>query len=114
MLLHIPQVLSKTEVATLRAELAAHNWVDGAQTSGAQAASLKHNLQFPAASPAFTGLSQRVADAMAAYRINENVNLRLNVYNLFDEEYIATLNNSGARAVLGTPRSAMLTTEFDF
>lgn len=55
-----------------------------------------------------------VADAMAAYRINENVNLRLNVYNLFDEEYIATLNNSGARAVLGTPRSAMLTTEFDF
>ena len=55
-----------------------------------------------------------VADAMAAYRLNKNVNLRLNVYNLFDEEYIATLNNSGARAVLGTPRSAMLTTEFDF
>ena len=67
MLLHIPQVLSKTEVATLRAELAAHNWVDGAQTSGAQAASLKHNLQFPAASPAFAGLSQRVADALARH-----------------------------------------------
>lgn len=55
-----------------------------------------------------------VADAMAAYRVNENLNLRLNVYNLFDEEYIATLNNSGARAVLGTPRSAMVTTEFSF
>lgn len=55
-----------------------------------------------------------VTDAMAAYRLNKNVNLRLNVYNLFDEEYIATLNNSGARAVLGTPRSAMMTTEFSF
>lgn len=55
-----------------------------------------------------------VADAMAAYRLNKNVNLRLNVYNLFDEEYISTLNNSGARMVLGTPRSAMMTTEFSF
>lgn len=55
-----------------------------------------------------------VADAMAAYRLNKNVNLRLNVYNLFDEEYISTLNNSGARMVLGTPRAAMMTTEFSF
>jgi catecholate siderophore receptor len=55
-----------------------------------------------------------VGDLMAAYRVSENVNLRLNVYNLFDEEYIATLNNSGARAVLGTPRSAMFTTELSF
>jgi catecholate siderophore receptor len=55
-----------------------------------------------------------VGDLMAAYRVSENVNLRLNVYNLFDEEYIATLNNSGARAVLGTPRSAMFTSELSF
>lgn len=55
-----------------------------------------------------------VGDLMAAYRVSENVNLRLNVYNLFDKEYIATLNNSGARAVLGTPRSAMFTTELSF
>ncbi|PAV47656.1 Fe2+-dependent dioxygenase [Pseudomonas sp. HAR-UPW-AIA-41] len=67
MLLHIPQVLSKAEVAALRAELAAHDWVDGARTSGAQAALLKHNLQFPADSPAFAGLSQRVADALARH-----------------------------------------------
>jgi catecholate siderophore receptor len=55
-----------------------------------------------------------VADAMAAYRVNDNLNLRLNLYNLFDEEYIATLNNSGARMVLGAPRSAMLSSEFSF
>ncbi len=55
-----------------------------------------------------------VADAMAAYRVNDNVNLRLNVYNLFDEEYIETLNNGGSRVRMGTPRSAMLTTELSF
>lgn len=55
-----------------------------------------------------------VADAMAAYRLNKNVNLRLNVYNLFDEEYIESLNNSGARMRLGAPRSAMFTTELSF
>ena len=54
-----------------------------------------------------------VADAMAD-RLNKNVNLRLNVYNLFDKEYIESLNNSGARARLGTPRSAMFTTELSF
>src|SRR5690606_38282719 len=64
MLLHIPHVLSKQEVAALRADLAAHDWVDGVRTSGAQAAALKDNLQFPADSPAFAGLSQRIADAL--------------------------------------------------
>lgn len=64
MLLHIPQVLSKQEVATLRAELAAHDWVDGARSSGAQAAALKSNLQFPAESPAFAALSQTIAGAL--------------------------------------------------
>jgi catecholate siderophore receptor len=55
-----------------------------------------------------------VADAMAAYRVNDNVNLRLNLYNLFDEEYIETLNNGGSRMRLGAPRSAMFTTELSF
>ncbi|MGB4074221.1 catecholate siderophore receptor Fiu [Pseudomonas sp.] len=55
-----------------------------------------------------------VADAMAAYRVNKNLNLRVNLYNLTDEEYIESLNNSGARARLGAPRSAMFTTELSF
>lgn len=55
-----------------------------------------------------------VTDLMAAYKLNKNTNLRLNVYNLFDEEYISTLNNSGARMTLGTPRSAMLSANFTF
>lgn len=55
-----------------------------------------------------------VTDLMAAYKVNRNVNLRLNIYNLFDKEYISTLNNNGARMVLGAPRSASLTAEFLF
>jgi len=67
MLLHIPEVLSKQEVATLRAELAAQDWVDGVSTSGAQAAALKRNQQFSVDSPAFAELSRRVASALSGH-----------------------------------------------
>lgn len=55
-----------------------------------------------------------VADAMLAYAVNKNLNLRLNVYNIFDKEYVETLNNGGGRVRLGLPRSAMMTAEFMF
>ena len=55
-----------------------------------------------------------VADAMLGYQINDKVSLRLNVYNLFDEEYLSVLNNGGSRLTLGVPRSAMLTANFKF
>ncbi len=42
--------------------------------------------------PAYT-----VVDMMAAYKVSKNTNLRLNVYNVFNEEYISTLNNGGSR-----------------
>jgi len=55
-----------------------------------------------------------VVDAMASYRLNKNVALQLNLYNLFDKFYVNTLNNSGARATLGAPRYAQLTANFMF
>ncbi|MFT4100992.1 MAG: catecholate siderophore receptor Fiu [Burkholderiaceae bacterium] len=55
-----------------------------------------------------------VADLMAAYQVTKNVNLRLNVYNLFDKDYIQTLNNSGARMTLGMPRAFMVTANAQF
>lgn len=58
--------------------------------------------------------SSVVTDLMAAYKLNKNVNLRLNVYNLFDKEYISTLNNGGSRVTLGAPRSAMMSANFLF
>ncbi|WP_375592228.1 catecholate siderophore receptor Fiu [Chitiniphilus eburneus] len=55
-----------------------------------------------------------VFDGMAAYAVNKNINLQLNVYNLFDEDYVAAINKSGYRYTPGTPRSARLTANFTF
>jgi len=55
-----------------------------------------------------------VVDLMASYEINEKVSLQLNAYNLTDEFYVATLNNSGARYSPGAPRSGLLTVNFSF
>ncbi|MDM0052482.1 catecholate siderophore receptor Fiu [Variovorax sp. J22R115] len=63
--------------------------------------------------PAYTD-SYWVFDAMASYRINKNVELQLNVYNVFDEDYVAAINKSGYRYTPGIPRSARLTANFAF
>ena len=47
MLLHIPGVFSKDEVATLRERLDAGPWADGNVTSGHQSATAKVNRQLP-------------------------------------------------------------------
>lgn len=54
-----------------------------------------------------------VADAMASYQVNDNLAVRLNVYNLLDEEYYE-LNNGGTRIRYGQPRSALLTADLSF
>jgi len=55
-----------------------------------------------------------VVDAMASYRINKNVDVQLNVYNLFDKDYVAAINKSGFRYTPGTPRSFKVTANFAF
>ncbi|WP_148716822.1 catecholate siderophore receptor Fiu [Chitinolyticbacter meiyuanensis] len=55
-----------------------------------------------------------VVDAMASYAVTKNVDLQLNLYNLFDEDYVAAINKSGYRYTPGTPRSARLTANFAF
>ena len=47
MLLHIPEVFTKDEVATLRARLDAGPWADGNVTSGHQSATRQGNRQLP-------------------------------------------------------------------
>lgn len=58
--------------------------------------------------------SYAVADAMVSYKVAKHADVQLNVYNLFDRLYINTLNNSGARASLGAPRSAQLSVRLMF
>lgn len=51
MLICIPQLLSKAQVASVRGLIDAADWVDGRETAGAQSARAKKNTQLPAASP---------------------------------------------------------------
>jgi catecholate siderophore receptor len=51
-------------------------------------------------------------DAMVAYQLTENINLRLNVYNLADEEYIDRVG--GGHFIPGPGRSGTITAGFKF
>lgn len=53
-------------------------------------------------------------DAFASYRINDALSADLNVYNVFDEDYIESLNVTGFRAIKGEARNAMLTLRYQF
>ena len=66
MMLHIPGVLSREQVAAMRAQLAAADWVDGRATVGAQGAQVKRNRQLPDGSPLALALGRQVLDALAA------------------------------------------------
>jgi catecholate siderophore receptor len=63
--------------------------------------------------PAYAN-SYWVFDAMASYPINKHIDLRLNVYNLADKEYVQAINKSGYRYTPGAPRSGSLTANFKF
>ncbi|GGY69768.1 catecholate siderophore receptor Fiu [Cellvibrio zantedeschiae] len=55
-----------------------------------------------------------VVDAMASYPISKNVTVQLNLMNLTDEEYIASLNSGVSRYYPGVERSARLGVNFSF
>ncbi|NGZ84785.1 Fe2+-dependent dioxygenase [Duganella aceris] len=65
MMLHIPDVLTAEQVATIRTRLAEADWVDGRATVGSQGAQVKQNRQLPENSPLARELGQIVLDALA-------------------------------------------------
>ena len=65
MMLHIPEVLTKAQVADLRRLIDAGVWVDGNVTSGAQSALAKRNEQLPEASPEARAAGERILDALS-------------------------------------------------
>jgi len=67
MLLHLPDVLTKAQVATLRHALDAGPWVDGAATAGPLAAEAKRNMQFSTESADFPALSQTIISALECH-----------------------------------------------
>lgn len=63
--------------------------------------------------PAYTD-SYTVVDAVVSYDFSANLSVRLNAYNLFDEEYVASINKSGYRYTPGTPRTFILSADVRF
>jgi len=81
----------------------------GARYSGG----LKRGTDGAVGTPNYTD-AYWVFDAMASYRVNKNVDLQLNLFNLFDKDYVAAINKSGYRYFPGVARSVRLTANFHF
>jgi PKHD-type hydroxylase len=67
MMLHIPAVLSRAQVAEMRRRLDQTDWIDGRGTVGAQGAQVKQNRQLRDGSPLALELGQMVLEALARH-----------------------------------------------
>jgi len=65
MMVHIPDVLTREQVARCRSVVEGAAWVDGNVTAGHQSSKVKHNLQLPEDSPEARELGQMVLSALA-------------------------------------------------
>jgi PKHD-type hydroxylase len=65
-LICIPDILSKNEVADFRRIMDAQGWEDGRSTAGAQSAEVKQNEQLPPDSEVARNLGKRVVSALTA------------------------------------------------
>ncbi|MGY0799148.1 Fe2+-dependent dioxygenase [Lysobacter sp. A286] len=66
MLLHVPGILDRDQLARFRQALDGAQWTDGKETVGPQGAQVKRNFQLPDASPLRQQLGQVVSAALAA------------------------------------------------
>src|SRR5690606_15675034 len=67
MLMHVPGVLDRDQVAAMRKALEAADWVDGRQTVGPQGAQVKRNLQLAEDSPLRRQLGEQVLAALGRH-----------------------------------------------
>jgi PKHD-type hydroxylase len=65
-LICVPDVLSKTDVADFRRIMDGCDWEDGRSTAGAQSAVVKKNEQLPPDSEAARALGNRVISALTS------------------------------------------------
>lgn len=55
-----------------------------------------------------------VVDLLASYKLNNHVTLRLNIDNVTNELYATSMNWAATRALVGSPRTYMLSADFSF
>jgi PKHD-type hydroxylase len=80
MLIRIPNLLSAQQVAHVRGQLAATDWVDGKATAGSQSAGSKNNLQVPEDSPVARALGEIILGALGQNERFMSASLALRVY----------------------------------
>jgi PKHD-type hydroxylase len=80
MLLTIPQLFSKEQVADARQQLLASEWIDGRVTAGYQAQEVKRNAQIPEGSPAHQAVGEMVLQGLARSPRFMSVALPLRVF----------------------------------
>lgn len=69
MLITIPDILTRDQVAAIRATLDAAEWQDGRHTAGPQSAEIKRNAQIPLNSPILPDLQARLIGALTAHPV---------------------------------------------
>lgn len=80
MLITIPEVLTKVQVADCRQLMDQAEWVDGNVTSGHQSALAKDNLQLPEGSPVARQIGDLIQDALGANPLFISAALPLKVF----------------------------------
>lgn len=80
MLICIPDLLTKAQVANLRARIDATPWIDGSATAGAQSALVKRNRQLPEQSKAAREAGDIVLDALADNAVFLSAALPLKIF----------------------------------
>jgi len=107
-LLCIPEVLTKAQVAHCRRTMDRAEWIDGRVTAGAQSATVKNNLQLPEGSPAAKELGDMIIDALARSPLFISAALPQRIFpplfNRYGEGHAFGTHVDGAiRAIPGTP-----------
>ena len=80
MILTIPKVFPRPQVAALRARLDASEWVDGRVTAGHQSAQTKQNSQIPEAHPTAVQVGELILAALGANPLFRSAALPLRVF----------------------------------
>jgi PKHD-type hydroxylase len=108
MLLQIPDVLTRDQVAEARAMMARARWVDGRATAGHQSAEVKNNLQIPEGTPEHRALGDLVLGALERNALFISAVLPQRVFPPLFNRYDAGMTfgahvDNAIRTVTGTP-----------
>jgi PKHD-type hydroxylase len=108
MLLQMPDVLSREQVAHTRRALDAANWIDGRVTAGPQSARAKDNLQLPEDHPVARELGNAISQALQRHPLFISAALPLRIFPPLFNRYegggaFGSHVDNAIRQVPGTP-----------